>query len=144
MSHPELLAIPPMETATDPAHSAADLRQRWRAIMGPLGFGERLLRFTFMGPDRCLIKLLGDVEIGPSRDRRAVDNLMSALHKLLVDMEPGTTVALLLTRPGPGGISRLDRQWATLLTGVAAEFGVPIEPIFRANDESLVQVAAAD
>ena len=32
------------------AYSAADLRQRWRALMGPLGFGERLLWFGFMGP----------------------------------------------------------------------------------------------
>jgi hypothetical protein len=51
-------------------------------------------------------------------------------------MESNSTVALLLTRPGPGGISNLDRQWLTMLTDVAAEFGVPIEPVFRANDES--------
>jgi len=136
----ELLPIPPIETATDPAFSAADLRQRWRALMGPLGFGERLLRFAFMGPNRCLIKFLGDVEIGPSPKRPVIDNLMSALRELLRDMEPNTTIALLLTRPGPGGISSLDRQWSTLLTEVATEFGVPIEPVFRANDESLVLV----
>ena len=51
-----------------------------------------------------------------------------------------TTIALLLTRPGPGEISSLDRQWSTLLTEVATEFGVPIEPVFRANDESIVLV----
>jgi hypothetical protein len=45
-----------------------------------------------------------------------------------------------LTRPGPGEISRLDRQWSTMLTEAATEFGVPIEPIFRANDESLLQL----
>jgi hypothetical protein len=140
MSHSELLPIPPIETATDPVHSAADLRQRWRALMGPLGFGERLLRFAFMGPDRCLVKFLGDVEIGSSPKRQTIENLMSALRELLCDMEPNTTIALLLTRPGPGGISNLDRQWSTLLTEVAAEFGVPIEPVFRANDEALVQV----
>jgi hypothetical protein len=140
MSHSELLPIPPVETATDPVHSAADLRQRRRALMGPLGFGERLLRFAFMGPDRCLVKFLGDVEIGSSPKRQTIENLMSALRELLCDMEPNTTIALLLTRPGPGGISNLDRQWSTLLTEVAAEFGVPIEPVFRANDEALVQV----
>jgi hypothetical protein len=140
MNHRELLPIPHIETATDPVHSAADLRQRWRALMGPLGFGERLLRFAFMGPDRCLIKMLGDVEIGPAPKRPFIENLMSALRELLCDMESNSTVALLLTRPGPGGISNLDRQWLTMLTDVAAEFGVPIEPVFRANDESLVQV----
>ena len=45
MSHFELLPIPPMDTATNPVYSAADLRKRWRALMGPLGFGERLLWF---------------------------------------------------------------------------------------------------
>ena len=33
--------------------------------MGQLGFGERLLRFAFVGPDRRFIKVLSDVEIGP-------------------------------------------------------------------------------
>ena len=131
---------PPIETATDPVHSAADMCRRWQALMGPLGFGERLLRFAFMGPDRCLVKFLGEVEIGPSPKRPDIENLMVAICELLRDMAPNTTIALLLTRPGRGGISRLDRQWATLLTEMATEIGVPIEPIFRANDESLVQV----
>ena len=122
----ELLPIPPVETATDPAYSAADLRQRWRALMGPLGFGERLLRFSFMGRDRCLIKVLCDVEIGPSPERPVIENLMSALRTLLHDLEPGTTVALLLTRPGVGGISHLDRQWSTSLSAVSDEFVVPL------------------
>jgi len=44
--------LPHIETATDPVNSPADLRQRWRALMGPLGFGEQLLWFGFIGPDR--------------------------------------------------------------------------------------------
>src|SRR5687768_5588402 len=131
---------PPIETATDPAHSAADMCRRWQALMGPLGFGERLLRFAFMGPDRCLVKFLGGVEIGPSPKRPDIENLMVAMRELLRDMAPNTTIALLLTRPGRGGISRLDRQWSTLLTEIAEAIGVPIDPIFRANDDALVQV----
>jgi len=131
---------PPIETATDPVHSAADLGQRWRALMGPLGFGERLLRFAFVGSDRRFIKILTDVEIGRRPALRDVESIMSALRTLVGEMEDGTTVAFLLTRPGPGPLSRLDRQWSTMLTEVAAEFNVPLEPIFRANDESLVLV----
>ncbi len=57
MSHSELLPIPPMETATDPAYSAADLRQRWRARMGPRDSDERFVVVSgFLGPDRCLTK----------------------------------------------------------------------------------------
>jgi hypothetical protein len=34
----------------------------------------------------------------------------------------------------------MDRRWSTMLTDAAEEFGVPIEPVFRANDEALVLV----
>src|SRR2546423_14705767 len=50
MAHP--YTPPPMETATDPIHSAADMGQRWRALMGQLGFRERLVVIGFVGPDR--------------------------------------------------------------------------------------------
>jgi hypothetical protein len=65
---------------------------------------------------------------------------MSGLRDVLSDFPEGTTAALLLTRPGVGPVSHLDRQWSTLLSGIAAEYEVPIEPIFRANDEALVPV----
>jgi hypothetical protein len=131
---------PPIETATDPVYSAADMGQRWRAIMGPLGFGERLLWIGFVGPDRRMVKALSQVPIRPRPSRELVESTMAALPDVLDGFKQGTTVALLLTRPGKGPISHLDRQWSTLLTEVAAEFAVPVEPIFRANDETLVQV----
>jgi hypothetical protein len=143
MSHSELLPIPPMETATDPVHSDSDLRQRWRALMGPLGFGERLLWFGFLGPDRRLMKALSQVAIGPRPKSRILKNLMSALHTLLDDMATGTTVAVLLTGPGHGPVSPADRLWSKSLTEMAEQFAVPLEPIFRANDDSLLQVEPA-
>jgi hypothetical protein len=134
---------PPIETATDPIHSAADMGQRWRALMGPLGFGERLLWIGFVGPDRCMIKALSQVPLASGATRSLVESVMSGVRDMLTDFQEGTTVALLLTRPGPGPISNMDRQWSRMLTAVADEFGVPIEPIFRANDESLVLVEPA-
>jgi hypothetical protein len=142
MSHSELLPIPPMETATDPAYSAADLRQRWRALMGPLGFSERLLWFGFLGPDRRLTKELGQLAIGPRPRARMLKHLMSALRTLLDDMAPGTTVALLLTGPGLGPICPADRLWSKSLNDMAERFAVPLEPVFRANDESLLRTDA--
>jgi hypothetical protein len=143
MTDAELLPIPPVESATDPVYSAADLRQRWRALMGPLGFGRRLLWVSFLGPDRRLIKTLRQLPIGPRPQHRSLKNLMSSLRSLLDDMAPGTTVAMLLTGPGKGPISPADRVWTKSLTEIAERFAVPIEPIFRANDESLLQVSAA-
>jgi hypothetical protein len=141
MTDAELLPIPPIESATDPVYSAADLRQRWRALMGPLGFSRRLLWVTFLGPDRRLIKTLRQLPIGPRPQHRSLKILMSSLRSVLEDMAPGTTVAMLLTGPGKGPISPADGVWTKSLTEIAERFAVPIEPIFRANDESLLQVS---
>ncbi len=140
MTTRDFLPIPPADTATDPIQSPADLRQRWRALMGRLGFDERLLRFVFIGPDRRMIKVLSDVPIGGRAQPGLVRDLMAALSEILADRAPGTTLALLLTRPGVGAISETDRAWSTLLTEAAVALGVPIEPIFRAHDEDLVLV----
>jgi hypothetical protein len=108
--------------------------------MGPLGFGERLLWIGFVGRDRRLYKTMTQIPMPPRPRRDYVDDVLVRLHWILYEFEPGTNAALLLTRPGGGGISQLDQQWAALLTEAAAERDVQLEPIFRANDESLVQV----
>jgi len=135
MSH--LLPIPPIQTAADPAYSSEDLRQRWRALLGPLGFEQRMLWFGLIGPDRCLSQKVGQVSIRARPRGRVVWNLMSALRTLLDDREPGTTVTLLLSGPGRGPVSSLDLMWSKSLTDMAERFAAPLEPIFRANDESI-------
>ncbi len=111
--------------------------------MGPLGFGQRLLWVGFMGRDRRLYKTMTQIPLPPRPRRDYVEDVLVRLHWILYEFEPGTTPALLLTRPGTGGVSELDQQWTTLLREVAAQHAVPLEPIFRANDESLVQVETA-
>ncbi len=143
MRHAEHEPIPALETATDPVASADDLRHRWRALMGPLGFGEKLLWIGFLGADRVLLKTMTQLPIGPRPRALVLRNLMSALRALLDDMAPGSTVALLLTGPGHGPVSSTDRVWSKTLAAMAERFAVPLEPIFRANDESLLQVEPA-
>jgi hypothetical protein len=135
MSH--LSPIPPIQTAADPAYSPEDLRQRWRALLGPLGFEQRLLWFGLIGPDRRLTQKLSRVPIRTRPRGRDVWNLMSALRTLLDDREPGTTVTLLLSGPGRGPVSSVDLVWSKSLTDMAERFAIPLEPIFRANDESI-------
>ncbi len=108
--------------------------------MGPLGFGQRLLWAGFVGPDRCMIKAIGHVEIGSAPNPALAELIMSGLVDALFDFPRGTTAALLLTRPGVGPVSQLDRRWAGLLIETATKYEVSLEPIFRANDEALVQV----
>jgi len=118
------LYIPPrIETATDPIHSVADMGQRWRAVIGPLGFSERLLWIGFVGPDRRMVKALSQVPLGPRPRRPFVKTTMTALLDVLDGLKDDASVALLLTRPGKGPILDADRQWSTLLTEVAADLG---------------------
>jgi hypothetical protein len=129
-----------METATDPIGSPADLRERWRALMGPLGFGERLLWIGFVGPDRRMHKALTQMPIGRLADRSLVDELLSALAAVVHESAPGSTLAVLLTRPGSDGISAEDRHWSDALTQAARTAGAPLEPLFRANDKDLLPI----
>lgn len=140
MTHTELLPIPPLHTACDPVGSPHDLRERWRALMGPLGFGGRMLWFGLLGPDRCFAKKLSRITIRPAPRGPVVWNLMSSLRTLLDEIEPGTTVALLLSGPGRGPASTIDLTWRKALTDMAAQFAVPLEPIFYANDETVALV----
>ena len=130
---------PPISTATDPIHCAEDMLARWRALMGPLGFGERLLWVGFVGANRCMLKVLSQVPVGPSPHRDFVENLMGGLMVLLdEDFAPGTSVALLLSRPGSDPVSHSDRRWAAVLTDAASRVGVRLEPLFRANDAAIL------
>jgi hypothetical protein len=137
-----LLPIPPIDSATDPITSPADLQERWRALMQELGFGERLLRFAFVGPDRRLLKVLSEVEVGLHPAPMLTDNLMWSLKEVVDGLGPGHTVALLLTRPGRGGPSNNDHRWCEELRLAAMRHRVPIEPVFRANDEAVVQLSS--
>ena len=139
-----LLPIPPIETATDPIHSPADLRQRWRALMGPLGFGGRLLWLAFVGPDRRMHKVLSDMPIGREPSRAVVLDLVDALAALLADFGEPTTVAMLLSRPGCDRPGAADRRWAQVLSETARRAGVGIEPIFLANDRAIEQISDDD
>ncbi|GAA2796568.1 hypothetical protein GCM10010533_38600 [Mycolicibacterium pallens] len=134
----DLLPIPPTETATDPIHSPADLRERWRALMGPLGFGERLLWIGIVGPDRRMIKTLTQMPIGRAPDRAVLSELLAGMMMIARESAPGSTLAMLLTRPGSDGISAEDRRWSEVIAHIAREQNVSLEALFRANDRSLL------
>jgi hypothetical protein len=108
--------------------------------MGPLGFGQKLLWIGFLGDDRCLLKTMTQMPIEALPMPRLVSDLMSSLHFVVDGMFCDISIALLLTGPGRGGVTPADRQWAQSLTDAAVEFEVPLLPIFRANDEVILQV----
>ncbi|MBU8811588.1 hypothetical protein [Mycolicibacterium goodii] len=140
MTPPGSQPIPPLQTATDPVRCAEDMRNRWRALVGGLVFTERLLWVGFVGADLRLHKTMSQVPLRARPQPGRVEYVVSRLSRVLAGLDPGSTVAFLLSRPGRGPLSGLDRDWAALLTTTAARYGVPLQPIFRANDEAVVEV----
>ena len=87
-----------------------------------------------------MLKVLSEIPLPARPDPILIGNLVEVLRDILAEAAEGTTVAYLLTRPGVGAITKADRDWSSVLTTVSADVGIPIEPVFRANDERLVLV----
>ena len=114
---------------------------RWRALMGRLGFAERMLWVGFVGPDRCMLPILADLQRPGRPDAGMADSLMDELSDVLdEEFEPGTSVALLLSGPGCGPVSAARLRWAAILSASATKYAVPLQPIFSADDVALVEV----
>jgi len=138
--------IPPLGRPEDmpPIRSQADLWRHWRALMGPLGFSERLLWFLSMDAGGRVTPVLQQITDLPRvPDRRLVDSLMQIFARICEDLDGGS-VAVLLSRPGPAGITPAERTWAGELTDAAAAARVALWPVHLANDQELVTVTPDD
>jgi hypothetical protein len=137
--------IPPLLPAEQmpPIHTQEDLHRHWRALMGPLGFSRRYLWVQPIDADRRVIPMLMQIDEVPEHPEQfMLDNLMLALREGLAD-DPGSTVAVLVARPGYAGITDADHAWATGLTAAARRREIPLEPVHLATDED-VRVFAPD
>lgn len=119
-----------------PFDTAGELRQRWRALMGPLGFAEPRLWVGFVA-DRRIVPPLTHLPLPTVPSPDLIDLFMRRMSEL-VRAEPHISIALLLSRPGVGGITARDTEWTRLAVGAAARHSVPIHPIHRAGDDVLV------
>lgn len=87
-------------------------------------------------------KVLTEFPATSEQDQECVREIIAELrHAFSREFDDGVTVAFLLSHPGVGAVSDRDRRWAALVVDAAAKGGVPIEPFFRANDTSLVEVS---
>ena len=113
--------------------------------MEPLGFGSRRFWVTMFGPDGEPSGVMIDVDDAPMAiDDDEADQMIEGLGEVLLDILPGGTVAILCCRPGRDAMNRLDRRLALDLARAAARTGVPLRPIYFANDVMLRVFAADD
>lgn len=117
----------------------ADLELAWRTLMEPLGFASRGMWLMFIESDGRPLRRLGQVEELP--DELTPEELGSLADFLgHLPAAQGARLAILLTRPGPGGLTAADRQWASGVYEACHRAGVTTEVLHLATDTDLLPV----
>ena len=138
--------IPPLQPADQmpPIHNERDLHERWRALMGELGFADRTLWVTFIMPDGMMfphIVQVAELPAHPTGDN--LDALIEMCVREFEDSGDDITVAMLLSRPGTDVVTDSDRAWATGISAAARARAVRAYPMHLANDQA-VRILAPD
>lgn len=136
-----------MDTSRDlhsPLRTQADLEQRWRTLMEPLGFSAPSLWLMLIEPDdRPLPQLIEVAELPEELDAVDAESFGKFLHTVLTELPgvlPGTRVAMLLVRPGGGAPGATDRTRAVALYDGCRRHEVLVDVIHAATDTDLAPI----
>ncbi len=130
--------IPSPSASQMPIRTQHHLYQYWRRLLGEPGFGERLLWCSFLDSGCLPTPVLSQISDLPTYpDDLFLRNLMSVVGTVLSEEVPGGSVALLLSRPGPGYITDSDRAWGRGLMESADRAKLPIRPLHLATNDEL-------
>jgi hypothetical protein len=122
-----------------------ELCLRWRALMGPLGFGSPRLWIAFLGRDNIMSAQLTQIEDIPGRaDAKVCGSLLEMCRHIVGRDGAGGSVAMLLARPGRNPMDDADRSWARCLTSAADQLKICMWPVHFANDAELRVFAPDD
>jgi len=89
----------------------ADLEQMWRLVMGRKGPGQRSLWMVLLDEEGQLQPVIVPIDDVPLRP----DSMEAELAEVITGLRDLGEPALLLSRPGPGGMTEEDRQWGRVL-----------------------------
>ena len=102
--------------------------------MGKLGFGRMTLWLVFLEADGSVLPAIVPIEDIPPRP---TDELVGLTDLCRHFVQPGGSVAFLLTRPGADApITPAERAWTRALGIVGQRLSSTVWPVHRANDEA--------
>jgi hypothetical protein len=112
--------------------------------MGELGFAARQLWLVMLDAhNRCTPVIQKVEELPDVPDPQTLDGLMTVCRGIVDEVLPGGSVAFLLARPGPAGLTASDRAWASGLATAVRDREVASHPVHLANDHE-IRVYTAD
>ncbi|MBX9243540.1 hypothetical protein ICW40_01805 [Actinotalea ferrariae] len=123
--------------------SQADLELFWRTAMEPLGFSRPALWITFIRDGEPSGVLIEITDLPRTPQVEDLDGFAAMLDGIAAE-HPGASAAILLARPGRGGVTGRDRTWAAGLRAAAERAHVAFEPVHLATDDTLVPVTPDD
>ncbi|NEK87675.1 hypothetical protein GCU60_18205 [Blastococcus saxobsidens] len=106
-----------------PVRAAAELTDRWRAVLEPPVFGARSMWLTWFGADGRQLPLVIPVDDLPlAPDAALLVGLRDVHESVVVDQLGGVGhLALALCRPGAAAVTGDDEAWAEALRHVLDE-----------------------
>ncbi|MGY1884193.1 hypothetical protein ACI799_02660 [Blastococcus sp. SYSU DS0753] len=107
-------------------HSAADLTDRWRAVLDPVQFAGRRLWLTWFGTDGRQLPVVVPVDDLPPLPDPGLLVGLREVHGSVVDDQLGGRghLALALCRAGDPAVTAEDDAWAEGLRSVLDDDGV--------------------
>lgn len=143
--------IPPLQSAADapPVRTDEEVRLRWRSMMGDGGFGRTSLWIVWYDAEGRQLPVVVPIDDLPQAlEPDGVDSLS------MIIADPASfgaaSVALLLSRPGPGSVTQTDRDRANaILAGIhrarqRGAFGLKVWPIHLATTNSVRRLSVDD
>ena len=126
------------DTSMYPIRTQADLEAHWRARIQPLGWSERRVWFWLIDRDGHPVQTVQEIaQIPDLLHPRMVQNLVAIWEALTTHVEPESSVAVMLARPGVGGPSAVDRAQAEAVYTAARAVDLRLEVIHLATDEDV-------
>lgn len=132
-----------------PVRTDEDVRRRWRSLMGDGGFGRTSLWVVWYDADGRQLPVVMPIDDLPEMlDAALLDNLIMILADPV--NVGAASVALALSRPGPGIVTTADRDRANAILAAAerarrrGEFSLKLWPIQLATANSVRTLTADD